>query len=497
MSHPNIIYIVVDDMGYGDVRTLNDRSAWPTPNLDRLANEGMTFTDAHSSSAVCTPSRYSIMTGRYCWRTTLKSGVIGGVGAPLITADRVTVADLLKDAGYRTACFGKWHIGWNWAVKPGMEGVVDRDDWLGDSQDWIDFTRPVEGGPADHGFDEFFGIAGSLDMPPYVYVENRQPVEVPTAWGTPDEFGRAGPRMRSLRAHNVLGTITDRAVDHIEAHDGERPIFVYLSFTSPHTPIAPAPEFLGTSGVSPYGDFCVETDARVGQVLDALDAKGIAEDTLVIFTSDNGCSRDPARCDDLEKRYAHRASHIYRGYKSDIWDGGHRVPFLARWPRVVAPGGTCDAPIGIFDLFATAAEITGRAPGPDAGEDSVSFLPGLTGGDFSTAAGRPLIHHSIDGMFAIRKGDWKLCRCPGSGGWTYDDADARAEGLPEIQLYHMGEDPAESDNTQADQTALVSELTQELHRVVVGHQNDPSVPVEDWPQIVWRSEVPQGFILDD
>ena len=506
MRNPNIIYILADDMGYGDVRHLNPECKFPTPNLDRLGQEGIYFSDAHSSSAVCTPSRYSILTGRYCWRTYKKGGVLGGVSEPLIERERMTTASLLKNAGYHTACVGKWHVGWNWAAKPGTEGTFDRGNWGGDQQDWIDYTQPITDGPTECGFDYFYGISASLDMPPYVYVENDMPVEEPTAWGTNNEFCSPGPRMESLRANNVLSTITNKAIEYIEKQDSTQPFFLYFPLTAPHTPISPAPEFDGISGINPYADFCMEVDARVGQILAAVDNTGLTEDTLIIFTTDNGASCGPSECKALEEHYGHYCSHIYRGYKSDIWDGGHRVPFLMRWPAQIEPGTISAQAVGIFDLFATAADITGQAVPETAAEDSVSFLPALKGETIDESQRKALIHHSISGLFAIRKGKWKLCRCSGSGGWTEPKEEtARDANLPPLQLYDMEQDPGELTNLASIEPDVVKEMTELLHACVVtgrstegpDQANAPEVPVTSWPQINWLQEIPEEYIRSD
>ncbi len=507
MNTPNIVYILADDMGYGDVRHLNPDCKFPTPHLDRLGQEGMYFSDAHSSSAVCTPSRYSILTGRYCWRTLLKQGVISGTGAPLIPPDRLTVAGLLKQAGYDTACIGKWHVGWDWAVKAGKTRDPDTRIKSGKDLDWIDYHQPIQNGPTTVGFDHFYGISGSLDMPPYVYIEDDLPVEEPTSWGTEKEFCREGPRMESLRANNVLGHLTDKAVRYVENHNTETPFFLYFPITAPHTPIAPAPEFDGISGINPYTDFCMEVDARVGQILDALDRSGQADNTLIIFTTDNGASAAPSECATLEERFGHYCSHIYRGYKSDIWDGGHRLPFLVRWPELIPPGSVCDQPMGLFDFMATAAELTGQSLPDNAGEDSVSFLPALQGQPLDTTGRHALIHHSIQGMFAIRKDEWKLCRCPGSGGWTSPkDPEALEQGLPDLQLYNLKDDPGETRNLAPDHAEKVEELTALLADCVEAGRTTPGAPQSNepprsdqgpWNQRNWLPDMPERFVTDD
>lgn len=502
---PNIVMILADDMGYGDVRALNENCAFPTPNLDRLATGGLRFTDAHSSSAVCTPSRYSLLTGRYCWRTWLKRGVLEGVGQALIPTDRPTIANLCKDAGYNSACIGKWHLGWDWAVRPGMESKVNTMERDGNLQEWIDFSRPVANGPTLNGFDEFYGISGSLDMPPYVFVHNDMPVEVPQAWGTRMEFMAEGPRMQSLRANFVLGHLTDKAVEYINNQNSETPFLLYLPITAPHLPIAPAPEFIGKSGVNPYCDFCMEVDYRVGQILDTLEGCGFTDDTLVVFTSDNGVAPNPTEVETLERRYNHYCSFDRRGYKTDVWDGGHRVPFLMRWPRRITAGTSCDQAVGIYDLFATISNLLDIPMSADVGEDSVSLLPAFDGDSLDPDGRRGLIHHSGSGSFAIRHGGWKLLRCPGSGGWNFPDPVARKAGLPEIQLYDMASDAGERDNLVYRHPEKVRELTGMLHQAVVSgrttpgspQSNDPLVPLEDWDGVVWLSEIPEQYVKDD
>ena len=503
MSKPNIIVILADDMGYGDVRHCNPECKFPTPHLDRLGQEGISFSDAHTSSAVCTPSRYSLLTGRYCWRGYLRRGVIRGTSEHLMEPGRHTMADLARAAGYATACVGKWHLGWDWAQKPGCE----RSDDVGMNDDtgaWIDFSKPIANGPTAYGFDHFYGISGSLDMPPYVYVNDDMPVEEPTAWGTKGEFMREGPRMASLRANNVLSHITDHLIDWIEAQDRSQPFLAYFPITAPHTPISPAPEFDGVSGINPYADFCMEVDHRIGQVMACLDRLGIADDTLVVFTADNGASAKPSDCAALEEHFGHFCSERSRGYKSDIWDGGHRVPFLLRWPQGIAAGSHNDQPVGLFDLFATVAEVTDVAIPDGRGEDSVSLVPALRGQALDESQRLGLVHHSIDGRFAIRHGQWKLCRCPGSGGWTLRDAQAVEDGLPPIQLYDMSADPGERTNLCDQHPEVVEDLTKRLHRLV---STGCSVPArgganhhpidEEWWQVDWLQEIPEAYLVDD
>ena len=386
-ARPNIVFILADDLGYGDVQCLNPAGKIPTPCLDRLAAAGMIFTDAHSSSAVCTPTRYGLLTGRYNWRSRLKSGVLGGMSPPLIEPGRLTVPAFLQQQGYHTACIGKWHLGMDWSLKPGE--VPFNDNIENGEHGWrVDFSQPIARGPNDAGFDYFFGIAASLDMVPYTFIENDRVTEIPTEnkafplmLGRTDRMTRRGPAGAAFEAEDVLPTLTRKAVEYLEQHAVDsktgKPFFLYVPLNAPHTPIAPTKEWRGKSGLNFYADFVMQTDASVGTVLEALDRLALAHDTLVVFTSDNGCSPE-ANFDELLAK-GHNPSAQFRGTKADIFDGGHRVPFLVRWPGRVQPGTTSDQLICLNDLFATCAEMLGQTLPDTAAEDSVSILPALEG----------------------------------------------------------------------------------------------------------------------
>src|SRR5271170_5244997 len=452
-SHPNILYILCDDLGYGDIHAFNPtRGKIPTPNVDRLASEGMSFTDAHSGSAVCTPSRYGILTGRYAWRTRLQSGVLNGMSEPLIAASQLTVASMLKQHGYATGAIGKWHLGLQ----------------MGDNK----WTDPLKDDPLQHGFDYFFGISASLDMPPFVYIENQRFMEEPTVQ---KNWIRTGPAAKDFEAVNVLPDLTRKASEYITAHAADakngKSFFLYLAFTAPHTPFLPTPEWVGKSGLGPYGDFVMEVDDSAGKVLKTLDASGLADSTLVIFTSDNGCS--PAANVKLLESEGHYPSAEFRGYKADIWDGGHRIPFIVRWPGVVKAGTKCDEISCLNDLMATCAAIIGETLPANAAEDSVNMLPAFLQED-STPLREAVVHHSIDGCFAIRKGKWKLELCAGSGGWAAPrEYAAKKLGLPPIQLYDMSVDVSEQKNVAADNPEVVKELTTLLERYVEEGRSTP------------------------
>ena len=469
-DRPNIVYILADDWGYGDVSCLNAESKIPTPHTDRFASQGMTFTDAHSNSAVCTPTRYGVLTGRYCWRGRLKRGVLGGYDDLLIEDGRMTVASLLRDAGYRTACVGKWHLGLGW--------VRDGDDkQAGVMRDWgedatVRFDQPLTAGPHTVGFDYSFIIPASLDIPPYCYIENGRVLDRPMGHVDGSDrpaFWRAGACARGLEHQTCLLELTMRAEQFIADHAREgsaAPFFLYLPLPSPHTPHVPRKPFRGASQCGTYGDYVVEHDWSIGRVLETLDRHGLSDDTLVVITSDNGAhmrGTDGAGSFDYEREFGHRSNHIYRGQKSDAWDGGHRVPFFARWPGRIEAGSSCDQPVCLTDLLATCAHVLGVDVPADVGEDSVSMLPLLDGGAEPTRTEG--VHHSISGQFAIRRDRWKLLECAGSGGWSLPDSDAVAADAPPMQLYDMAADPAEQHNVIDAHRDVADALSAELNRI--------------------------------
>jgi arylsulfatase A len=479
-NRPNLIYILADDLGYGDVRCLNPEGKIATPHMDRLASEGMRFTDTHSSSAVCTPTRYGIMTGRYNWRSRLKSGVQGGMSPDLIEPGRPTVASFLKNEGYHTACFGKWHLGFAWQRHPNTPAYGDTIEKGPDGWN-VDFTKPFGGGPLGVGFEHYFGIAASLDMVPYTFLRDERVTEIPTvdksfAMTAGDERKgrtRTGPAAASFEAVNVLPEITNRAVSYIQEHAAEakagKPFFLYMPLNAPHTPIAPSAEWQGKSGISPYADFVMQTDATLGAVLDALDKSGLRENTLVVMTSDNGCS-DQANLP-LLAEFGHNPNHVFRGHKADIFDGGHHIPFLVRWPGVVPPNSTYKELACLNDWFATVADILGKPVPAGGAEDSVSLLPALKGG--SAPVRKRLIHHSVNGSFALRQGQWKLILTQDSGGWSAPNPGSpEAKALPPVQLYDLSQDIGETHNLQAEKPELVSQLT----RVLLGEIANGSTP---------------------
>lgn len=485
---PNLIFILADDQGFGDVSALNPESKIPTPNIDRIANEGMTFTDGHSSSAVCTPTRYSILTGRYHWRTHLQKGVLGGFSKPLISVGRFTIGSMLQEAGYHTACIGKWHLGWDWPLKDGGT-ADDQGNFSGGFKGGldVDYAGEIQNGPNDVGFDYFYGISASLDMPPYVYVRNRVPTELATV---EKAFHRKGPAGVNFEAVDVLPKITEETVKFIDDYaKSEKPFFIYFPLNAPHTPIVPTEEWQGKSGLNTYADFTMQVDWTVGEVLKALDRHNIAENTLILFTTDNGCSPQ-ANIPELEAA-GHDQNYIYRGHKADIYEGGHRVPFVVRWPAKVAAGTKTDQLVGQFDFLATAGEIVGAELPETGAEDSVSFLPVLTG-TATEPIRNSIVSQSIGGQFAVRDGDWKLCLCPGSGGWS-DPRPGRVDlsGHPPVQLFDLSKDPGEQNNLAAAHPDRVEAMKAMLQKVIDDGRSTPGPKLENDAEIVMMKPIPK------
>ena len=413
-DNPNIVFIMADDLGYGDVACYNPDSKIPTPNMDRLATEGRRFTDAHSPSGVCTPTRYGVLTGRYAWRSRLKSGVLGGYSPPLIEKGRATVASLLKQKGYLTACIGKWHLGLGWQRSDQKATGDPKHNASG-----IDHAKPLTAGPLTLGFDYFFGCSASWDMPPYAWIENNSLIDsdlVPTKKKA-NGFGRAGLRSKKMKPESALPDLTAKAISYIKntaTEHKEKPFFLYFPLPSPHTPVAPNEGFLGKSKAGKYGDFVFETDWVVGEVMKAIDKAGITGNTLLIVTSDNGPER-----------------HMIKR-KSDF------KHFSAAGK--IKPATTSDEIICLTDLTATAAAITGISLPQGAAEDSHDFLPALLGQPLKTPVREATVHHSSKGKFAIRQDQWVLLEHPGSGGNRYDAQTG------EIQLYNLQSDAAQEHN---------------------------------------------------
>ncbi|GMQ26423.1 arylsulfatase [Algoriphagus sp. oki45] len=481
-SPPNIIFILADDLGYGDLKAFHPNSKISTPHLDRLAAEGMIFTDAHTTSAVCTPSRYALLTGRYNWRTSLKEGVLTGESQALIPKERTTVASMLKSKGYETAFIGKWHLGMNWGLK--VDSIEQVGKGYAADFSLVDFSKPVKNGPTVLGFDYSYALPASLDMAPYVYVENDQVTQIPNR-ETIDEgeysWWRKGPTSPDFIHEEVTPNFFKRTIQYIQSQSGQdKPFFLYLALPSPHTPILPKEEWQGKSGLLPYADFVMMIDDYIGQVNRALAEAGLEENTLLIFSSDNGCA--PAAGFTQLVEMGHLPSAQFRGHKADIYEGGHRVPFIAKWPRQIQAGSSAGETVSLVDFFATAAELSGYEVGENEGEDSYSLLPLLLGNTPSGEFREATVFHSVNGTFAIRKGDWKLILAPGSGGWSYPRPnDPVSKDLPELQLFNLASDPGETTNLEAEQTEKVEELKSLLAKYIQQGRSTPGAPQANDP----------------
>jgi len=470
---PNIVIILADDLGYGDPQVYNSESKIPTPNIDGLAKEGMRFTDAHTPSSVCTPTRYGLLTGRYAWRTELKKSVLWMWDKPLIEKDRLTFPKMLKNKDYSTACIGKWHLGWRWPSNQGdgyMNDTIPIGNYglKGRNELWkkIDFNKALGGGPLEAGFDYYFGD----DVPnfaPYTFFENDRLTKTPDLIKPNDMYGGPGPMSEGWKLENVMPEITKRAVKYIEEKtQSDKPFFLYFALTAPHTPIAPTDEFKGKSEAGLYGDFVHEVDWSVGQIIKALKQSGQFENTLIIFTSDNGSpQRDGTNMGGQiasVKKYGHDPSRPWKGMKADIWEGGHRVPFIASWHGKIEANTVNNQLVCLTDVISSVASILEIPRKKDAMEDSRDISPTLFKNN--TPIREDLIHHSIDGTFAIRKGDWKLIEGVNAGGFSKG---LKIEGIPvetKGQLYNITDDPSEGNNLYAKNEKKVQELSQLLNK---------------------------------
>lgn len=473
---PNVIVVLADDLGIGDISPTNPQCKIATPNLQQLADAGITFHDAHTPSAVCTPTRYGLLTGRYNWRSRLAKGVLSGTSNHLISADRPTLAHLLHGAGYHTAMIGKWHLGWDWSQTEGR----------------IDFAKPVLNGPDINGFDQYYAHCGSLDMPPYVWVDTGHATAVPslqqgvTAKQDPYGWYRKGSIAPDFVIDEVLPHLFGKAITLVESRADSaksgKPFFLYLALPAPHTPIVPLAPFKDASGLNPYADFVMQVDHHVGELMNAVKEAGIDENTLVIFTSDNGCS--PQANFEVLAAHGHDPSRGFRGHKADIHEGGHRVPMIARWPGRIAPGINTNAMVCLTDIYPTLEAIAGLSPQSSGGEDGFDLAPVFAGGDVS--ARDTLISHSIDGAFAIRQGPWKLCLCAGSGGWSEPREDqAKQQDLPSMQLFHLQADPAEQTNLVDQHPDKVLELLDLIKNQVTSGRSTPGETLSNDRVVKW------------
>lgn len=447
---PNVLLILVDDMGYGDVKSFNSDSKIPTPTINKLAEEGMFFTDAHATGPLCHLSRYGLMTGRYPFRT----DVTVWPKKATIEESRTTVPSLLKSQGYHTAMVGKWHLGFN------EKG----------------YDQPLKGGPVDRGFDSFFGIRASTDIPPYFYIRNDEAVVPPTdtieahsteGWSPiQGEFWRKGGIAPGLELKDVLPKFTAEAIDVIKSHargeDKDKPLMLYLAYPSPHTPWLPSKEFQGSTDAGMYGDFVAMVDANISKVLTAMKDAGLMDNTLVIFSSDNG----PVWYDKDVEKYGHDCAGGLRGMKGDVWEAGHRVPFIVKWPGKVKAGSTSDHLVCFTDVLATLADVTGAKIKSEEGPDSFSFLPAMLGNDPDNDERPPVVLESASGTKMIRSGDWKYIDHLGSGGFSKPSRIEPEPGDPAGQLYNLKEDLAETNNLYSERMDMVVKLKAEMEKII-------------------------------
>lgn len=475
-QRPNVVILYADDMGVADVSYGNRAAKIQTPNLDRLASEGMTFTDGHSSSGICTPSRFALLTGQHHWRRF--HGIVQAFGGPVFNDHDFTIAKMFKKQGYRTACFGKWHLGWDFDAirKPGVE----KKDWVkADSYDW---TKRFPGGPVDRGFDHYFGD-GTINFPPYCWIENDRFLTIPTKPVIKSEplagggSFRPGPMAESWNPYKVLPTITEKSVEWISKQTTDQPFFVYLAFNSPHYPIVPNEEFHGKSKAGYYGDFVIETDAMVGKVLAALDQRGLTDNTIVIFSADNG--PETHAFERLEE-FDQWSSGEFRGVKRDIYEGGHRVPFIVRWPGQVEAGSTCDEVVSQVDLAATFAAVTDYPLTNDEAIDSYNLLPVLLGEHYDRPLRTATVQNTSAGKFALRQGDWLLidassgaARKEPSSYLQHFGLDAYGKGHPGL-LFNLKADPRQSQNLYAKHPERVERMRGLLKRYLDGERCAPS-----------------------
>jgi arylsulfatase A len=470
---PNIIILYADDMGYGDLGVQNPGSRIPTPHLDRLAQQGMRFTDAHSSSGICTPSRYALLTGRYHWRKF--HGIVNSFDPPVLDDSELTLAELLKAKGYRTACIGKWHLGWNWdAIKRPAEKAPSAK--TGYSPDAFDWSQPIPGGPRAHGFDYYFGD-DVPNFPPYAWIENDRLLEPPTEplTITPQTAegnweARPGPMCKDWDFYAVVPKLTDRTVEWIgEQHGRAGPFFLYVPFNSPHAPIVPSPEFRGRSNAGGYGDFMVQTDDNVGRILQSLEDNGFAGNTLVIFTSDNGPERYAY---ERIRKFGHRSSGPLRGVKRDLWEGGHRVPFIVRWPGVIKPGVVTDALVSQVDLMATLAAIVDASLPAGSAPDSYNLLPVWEEGTPSPR--QSIVHNTMPQAYALRHEQWLFIDAPTGGvsqvpEWINAE-NGYSKNTHAGELYDLRQDLAQKQNLYAERPKVVEELQSLLQQIQAAGQ---------------------------
>ncbi|TLX76427.1 arylsulfatase [Labilibacter sediminis] len=489
---PNIVYVLVDDMGIGDISAYNPDSKIQTPHIDQLAQQGIMFNDAHTAASICTPTRYGLMTGRYCWRTPLKERVVTGYDGCLIPKERETVASLLKRNGYNTALIGKWHIGLDWTPKQGDSFTCDMRD-IPAYEDQIDFSKPIKHGPNQLGFDYFYGIAASWDFPPYIFIENdklvEKPVEKSGGWvgdipegktaedmskdkGMPKQLWREG-YSGSLKPDDAIGVITDKSVEYIQNATKKDPFFLMVTYAAPHTPVVPSDDFKRGSECGIYGDFCQELDHGIGQIIKSLQQQKLLENTMIVFTADNGASLKAIPMA-IQKKYKHSPSYHFKGYKARLDEGGHRVPFIVSWPNVSPEGTKNDELICLNDWYATCAALVNEKVQDHVAEDSYNILPVLKGEEMKENDERVVIHSDFTGYFGIRYKNWKL---------TYPKT-------KEPVLIDLSNDLSEKNNLSENHPEVVKDLTLMLTNAVKNGRTTPGKNqlndgVDQWEQLYW------------
>ena len=474
-QRPNVIFILADDLGYGDLSCLNPGSKISTPNIDRLARQGKTFTDAHTPASLCTPTRYGILTGRYGWRSSLKRGVLKHYDPPLIEPERFTVGKLFQENAYATACIGKWHLGWDWPLRNNSffrDSLYKGNDKPADRlriEKLVDFSKSLENGPTTKGFDYYFGD-DVPNYPPYCFFENNRTAGIPSRYKPDSMYGHPGFMVDNWSLEAVVPSITAKAVSFIkEKANIKKPFFLYFALTSPHVPIAPSATFRGTSKAGPYGDFVQETDWAVAEIMKAVEDAGIDKNTLIIFTSDNGSpGQDGEKMSgamNAVMKYDHYPNYPFRGMKTDLWEGGHHVPFIVKWSGKIKANSISAATICQTDFLATcAALLNGHVPEKEA-QDSYSLLPLLLDKK-NPSYNRPYtVHHSGEGFFAIRKEEWKLIMTGNSGGGLVQSIPETVNGVAvPIQLYDLKNDPQEKNNLYLKYPEKVKALQQLLNQ---------------------------------
>ncbi|GAA3576568.1 arylsulfatase [Snuella lapsa] len=488
---PNIVYILADDLGIGDVSGLNPESKIRTPHIDTLIKNGLTFTDAHTTSSVCTPSRYSIMTGEYAWRTQLKRRVLDGYSKAMIAPDKDTAPKLLLRNGYNTAMIGKWHLGWNWVIE--NEGDLERDPQVPykfkeDISSHVSYSKPFTGGPVDCGFNYFFGLNASLDFPPYVFSENdrliTEPTETMPSRGKRSDFPggkkndleggqllmRSGDKATNFTVKDVMPELTARSVQYIREYNSKAPFFLYIPLTAPHTPVVPGEIFIGSSEAGIYGDFVSELDWTVGQIVDAVKERGLEDNTIIIFTADNGASKASFPIE-YEKKYGHKPSWELRGRKATLHQGGHTVPFIVQWKRVIQPNTRNNTTISLGDLYATCADLVNERTDPNQGVDSYSILSLLKGKqDYGRKAS---VYSNFAGRFSIRKGDWKM-----------DLNEKKGQSY----LFNIKEDPSEKNNLfyNASFDHIREMLAKALNDIILNGRSTDGKKLDNQGDKIWR-----------